>query len=148
MKENFQAQLLSDLIRVLKDFDNRLSDYTDIIQEHLNDVVNDENIKGTPCKKECKEEVIKEPDELTLGEVLVIEALSRNFIPKDTPRDEIIPEIMKTIASNPLINLMDGVAMNVSPNGERRNFAMLYCQLMSDLLGALNQVDISKLRVK
>lgn len=112
---------------------------------------NDSNECKCKPKTEKKEE-LKSPKELTLGEFIVIEALSKKLIPDTLNKEEMLDAITNCIIHNPIIKLFDSCAVNLcneeKVQSEFAKFADCYCNLMSIVLSALRQVDISKLRIK
>lgn len=129
-----------------------IEDLLDLIFDS-DDCNTEEKTSDCKCKKKIfTEEVLKKPHELNLGEFIVIEALYKKLIPDTLNKEEMLDAITNCIIHNPIIKLFDSCAVNLcneeKVQSEFAKFADCYCNLMSIVLSALRQVDISKLRIK
>lgn len=146
LEEFLSTKKGQEAIKIIENFLDFVFDFDDCNTEG--------NIPDCKCKKKeiSTEEVLKKPHELNLGEFIVIEALSKKLIPDTLNKEEMLDAITNCIIHNPIIKLFDSCAVNLcneeKVQSEFAKFADCYCNLMSIVLSALRQVDISKLRIK
>lgn len=98
-------------------------------------------VENKCCKKQ---EVLKEDEELTFGERLVIESLKNKLIPDDIDRDRIIDSIITEFGSDKHLTILESVLRGHNDDELLGKFYSIINAIIPSLL----EVDISKLRIQ
>ena len=80
---------------------------------------------------------------MSFGEVLIIEALKQKLIPDTIAKDNMPCELINKFCNDPVVHLID----KCIEYRKNENFANSYCNICSEFINALREVDMSKLRI-
>lgn len=136
-----EETVLIELRDVMTNLERQISSLKEFIEFLEAKKVEDRKVENKCCKKQ---EVLKEDEELTLGERLVIESLKNKLIPDDIDRDRIIDSIITEFGSDKHLTILESVL------GKHNDDELLgkFYSIINAVIPSLLEVDISKLRIQ